>query len=200
MQQYTSIYTSASQNNQIAWMMTIYNSIMHDSSLCWSIDTCITVGSAPTGTEGDLDSPLGDTPLPLVGCQRRTEMGSFHWSVPMGSTFICRTWGLKLHSINRTNRVSPMEASFSYYWVQQLKTDSVDNIPICSMMNEKLPWVNQSDLCAQSSKSNHSAMVDGDCPNCSMQANTWIKHWWGRDFWKHLHVRIHHTFQHTESL
>ena len=37
---------------------------MHDSSSCWSIGTCITVGAAPTGTKGDLDSPLGDTPVP----------------------------------------------------------------------------------------------------------------------------------------
>ena len=38
--------------------------VSNDSSSCWSIGTCITVGAAPTGTEGDLDSPLGDTPCP----------------------------------------------------------------------------------------------------------------------------------------
>ena len=95
---------------------------MHDSSLCWSVGTCITVGAAPTGTEGDLDSPLGN------------DMGRFHWSVPMGTD----QWGLKSHNINGTNMAFPMEASFSCYSVQQLK-DSVDNIPICSMMDEKLP-------------------------------------------------------------
>ena len=45
-------------------MMTIYNSIMHDSSLCRSIGTCTTVGAATTRTEGDLDSLLGDTSTP----------------------------------------------------------------------------------------------------------------------------------------
>ena len=33
----------------------------------------------------------------------------------MGSTFICRTWGLTSHSINGTNRAFPTEASFSCY-------------------------------------------------------------------------------------
>ena len=57
----------------------------------------------------------------------------------MGSVFICRTLGFKSHSINGTNRALPTETSFSGYSVQQLKKDSVDNIPICSMMDEKLP-------------------------------------------------------------
>ena len=43
-------------------MMTIYNSIMHNSSYCWSIGTCITVGATLTNIEEDLDSPLGNTP------------------------------------------------------------------------------------------------------------------------------------------
>ena len=55
-------------------------------------------------------------------------MGSFHWSVLMGSAFICRTWGLTSHSVNGTNRAFPTEASFSCYSVQQLKTDSVDKM------------------------------------------------------------------------
>ena len=42
-------------------------------------------------------------------------MGIFHWSVPMGSAFICRTWGLTSRSINGTNRAFPTEASFSCY-------------------------------------------------------------------------------------
>ena len=57
----------------------------------------------------------------------------------MDSAFICRTWGLKSHNINRTNRALPTEAFFSCYSVQQLKTDSVDKI--CSTMDEKLSWI-----------------------------------------------------------
>ena len=56
----------------------------------------------------------------------------------MGSAFICRTWGLTSHSINGTNRAFPTEASFGCYSVQQLKKDSVDNIPICSIDTQSL--------------------------------------------------------------
>ena len=96
---------------------------------------------SPHRHRGRLGQSLGRHPSPLVGHRRRTEMGSFHWSVPMGSNFICRTWGsnhiVSMEQTGHSPRRLPSAVTQSSSWRRTLWM----KWPVCSMIDEKLSWI-----------------------------------------------------------